>query len=117
MRHTTAETLSALLAPLPLRIAEPVEEETQGTRVVVEAQPFNGPQNIVGSDGLALLAVATVVRLARDHVDVLGNTLLNCFLGVIGDLGLQRQDSTHDSGDVGRRHIVVLVVGVLWGCI
>lgn len=107
-------------APLPQRFAShgatvtlhlpvAVEVHSEGLDVVVEPQLAHGPEHVLGSDGLALLALATLVGLAGDEADVLGDALLDGLLCIVGDLGMRREDLAHDPYHVGNRHEPVLL--------
>jgi hypothetical protein len=86
---------------VPLDLPVLVEVAAHGVDVVVEAQGAEGPAEVVAVDGLALLLVALVGGLAGDEADELGHALLHRLLGLLGDLGVGRQDLLHDAADVG----------------
>lgn len=94
---------------VPLDLAVLLKEDSEGLDVVVEAELAHGPENVLGGDGLALLALAAVVGLAGDEADVLGHALLDGLLGVVGDLGMRGENLAHDSDHVGYRHEPVLL--------
>lgn len=99
---------------LVLTVAEPVQEKRERLDVVVEAQFAHGPDDILGGDGLALLAMAAFVGLPSDKADVLGDTLLDGLFCIVGDFGVRREDATHNAYHVGYRHVLVLLADNAW---
>ena len=93
-----------------LELAVLVEVPAHGVDVVVEAEGAEGPADVVAVDGLALLLVALVGCLAGDEADELGDALLHRLLGLLGDLGVGRQDLLHDAADVGDGQQPVLLL-------
>jgi len=96
-------------AVIPLEVAVSMEEDGEGVDVVVETELAHGPEDVLRGDGLALLALAAVVGLAGDEADVLRHALLDRLLGVVGDLGMRREDLAHDADHVRDWHEPVLL--------
>ena len=101
--------LSPYRSTVALKLAVAAKVQSEGLDVVVETQLAHGPEDILGSDGLALLTLAPVVGLPRDEADELGHALLDCFLGIVGYFGVRREDFAHDSDHVGNWHEPVLL--------
>ncbi|EYU27657.1 hypothetical protein MIMGU_mgv1a014790mg [Erythranthe guttata] len=97
----------AALAAVELAVA--VEVDGEGLDVVVEAELAHGPQDVLGRDGLPLLALAAVVGFAGDEADVLRHAFLYRLLCVVRNLRMRRKDLAHDSDHVCYRHEPVLL--------
>ena len=63
--------------------------ELQGLNVVVKPQGGHGEEDIFTVDGLPLLSLTPVARLARDERDELGHALLDALARIFGDLALK----------------------------
>lgn len=69
--------------------------------VLVEAQHINRSQQVFPVNCLPLLYLTLLACLAGDEGNKLGNTLLDCFLCIFGDLRIFGQSFLHYSADVG----------------
>ena len=63
-----------------------LQEQLERLHVVVEAEDGHGEQQILAVDGLPLLLVAPVARLARHKTDKLRDALLHALPRLLGDL-------------------------------
>lgn len=96
-------------AKVALILTIALQVTTEGVHVVLEAQPAHGPDYVFGTDGHAMLPLATLVGLASDKGYVFRGALLDRIFGVVGSLGVHRQDAAHDTNDVGDRQVMILL--------
>ena len=66
------------------------EVDLESLRIIVKAESNHGVEDVLASDGLALLHGTALRSLARDERNKLGYTFLHAFLGVLCDLGCPR---------------------------
>ena len=76
--------------------------------VFVKAKCGHGPQQVIPIDGLAFFLQTLVAGFGCNEGDELRHALLDCFLGVLGNLGIVRQSVFHNPCNVGYRKIAVL---------
>ncbi|MFS7931883.1 hypothetical protein Hanom_Chr04g00361281 [Helianthus anomalus] len=102
--------LSCPHGPTFATISLPVamEVQGQGLEVVLEPELAHCPKNVFSGYSLPLLALAPVISFASHEADELGNTFLDCLFGIIRDLGIAREDVSHDTNHVCYRHQPVL---------
>lgn len=85
-----------------------MEENVEGVDVVLEAKLAHGPDDVLGRDGLALLALATLVGFSSYEGDVLRHTFLHGLLGGFCYFCTRREHATHYAYHVGCRHVLIL---------
>lgn len=77
--------------------------------VVVEPELAHYPEDVLRCGGLLMLALTPLVGLSGDEADVLGDALLDHLLVIVGDLGVGRDDLSHDPDDVRDGHEQILL--------
>ena len=63
-----------------------LEIDFEGFYIIVKAERWHGKEDVFSVDGLAFFLVAPLAGLTGDEADELGHTLLDAFLGVLGNL-------------------------------
>ncbi|XP_051135858.1 uncharacterized protein LOC127254673 [Andrographis paniculata] len=97
-RHTSKVRQRArLIVGIPLVSAVLVHVGGEGLDVVGEPERGHGEENVVGSDGLAIVLVTFLVGFAHHVEDELGGAVLNGLLGILLDLGDGREGAAHQT--------------------
>lgn len=81
------QRLSPHAAVVAVCLSVLLQEYREGVDIVVEAELAYCPDNILGHDGLVLLALAPDVGFACNEADELRHALLDGLFGVVGDFG------------------------------
>lgn len=110
INHPLDERLPPQGAALPaIKLTVAMQVHSERLNVIVKPELAHRPQHVLSSDGLPLLALATVVGFTGDEADVLGNAFLDGLLGIVRYLGVRGQDFAHDPDHVGDGHEPVLL--------
>ncbi|CAL5405314.1 unnamed protein product [Camellia sinensis] len=106
--------LSTHRGMLALNPSITVQEQSQWLYVVLKTKPTHCTEDVLGGDGLALLVVAALVGFASDEADEFEDALLDVLFGVIGDLGMLRENPSHYPSNVGSGHELVMLTDINW---